>query len=52
VSLVHGPERIVSGWWDGDEIMRDYYIAHTKQGRWLWIFRDQHKHWFLHGYFC
>ncbi|EOD9421179.1 DNA polymerase Y family protein [Vibrio campbellii] len=52
VSLVHGPERIVSGWWDGDEIMRDYYIAHTKQGRWLWVFRDQHKHWFLHGYFC
>ncbi|CAE6894017.1 Nucleotidyltransferase DNA polymerase involved in DNA repair [Vibrio sp. B1FLJ16] len=52
VALVHGPERIVSGWWDGDEIMRDYYIAHTKQGRWLWVFRDQHKHWFLHGYFC
>ncbi len=52
ISLVHGPERIVSGWWDGDEIMRDYYIAHTKQGRWLWVFRDQHKHWFLHGYFC
>lgn len=52
VALVHGPERIVSGWWDGDEIMRDYYTAHTKQGRWLWVFRDQHKHWFLHGYFC
>ncbi|ANQ26759.1 DNA polymerase Y family protein [Vibrio natriegens] len=52
VSLVHGPERIVSGWWDGDEIMRDYYIAHTKQGRWLWVFRDQYKHWFLHGFFC
>ncbi|MGI9949956.1 Y-family DNA polymerase [Vibrio hyugaensis] len=52
VSLIHGPERIVSGWWDGDEIMRDYYVAHTKQGRWLWVFRDQHKHWFLHGYFC
>ncbi|MGY0613825.1 Y-family DNA polymerase [Vibrio sp. FJH11] len=52
VSLVHGPERIVSGWWDGDEIMRDYYIAHTRQGRWLWVFRDQHKHWFLHGFFC
>nr|WP_321281546.1 DNA polymerase Y family protein [uncultured Vibrio sp.] len=52
ISLVHGPERIVSGWWDGDEIMRDYYIAHTRQGRWLWVFRDQHKHWFLHGFFC
>ncbi len=52
VALVHGPERIVSGWWDGDEIMRDYYVAHTQQGRWLWVFRDQHKHWFLHGYFC
>ncbi|MDF2154234.1 DNA polymerase Y family protein [Vibrio sp. CAU 1672] len=52
VSLIHGPERIVSGWWDGDEVMRDYYIAHSRQGRWLWVFRDQHKHWFLHGYFC
>ncbi|EGQ7759682.1 DNA polymerase Y family protein [Vibrio vulnificus] len=52
VSLIHGPERIVSGWWDGDEIMRDYFIARTDQGQWLWVFRDQKKQWFLHGLFC
>ncbi|NVC62544.1 DNA polymerase Y family protein [Vibrio sp. 05-20-BW147] len=51
VSLIHGPERIVSGWWDGESVMRDYFIARTQQGQWLWVFRDQSKHWFLHGLF-
>lgn len=52
ISLLHGPERIVTGWWDGENIMRDYFIARNQQGQWLWVFRDQHKQWFLHGLFC
>jgi len=51
VSVIQGPERIATGWWDGHPIVRDYFIARSKQGRWLWIFRDQKKEWFLHGAF-
>ncbi|NLS11489.1 DNA polymerase Y family protein [Vibrio sp. SM6] len=52
IALMNGPERIVSGWWDGDAIMRDYYIARTEHGQWLWIFRDPFKRWFCHGFFA
>lgn len=51
VSIVQGPERFVTGWWDGDDIVRDYFIARSHTGRWLWVFRDQEKRWFLHGQF-
>ncbi len=51
VTLIHGPERFVTGWWDGQPITRDYYIAHCHRGRWLWVFRDRNKRWFLHGQF-
>ncbi|MFA0193281.1 DNA polymerase Y family protein [Vibrio artabrorum] len=51
VTLSQGPERIVSGWWDGEKIIRDYFIAHSENGRWLWIFRTPDKQWFLHGLF-
>lgn len=51
VKLLLGPERIVSGWWDGDDITRDYFIARSDHGRWLWVFRNQNQHWFVHGLF-
>ena len=51
VTLSQGPERIVSGWWDGEKIIRDYFIAHSENGWWLWIFRTPDKQWFLHGLF-
>ena len=51
VTLSQGPERIVSGWWDGEKIIRDYFIAHSESGRWLWVFRTPDKQWFLHGLF-
>lgn len=51
VSLIHGPERLVTGWWDNQPITRDYYIARSTEGRWLWIFRDLNRHWFVHGLF-
>ncbi|WP_367988647.1 DNA polymerase Y family protein [Vibrio sp. NTOU-M3] len=51
VTLIQGPERLVTGWWDGDSVIRDYFVARSQQGRWLWVFRDQDKHWFLHGQF-
>ncbi|KJY83475.1 nucleotidyltransferase [Vibrio galatheae] len=52
VSIIQGPERFVTGWWDGDEMTRDYFIARSDQGRWLWLFRNQDQQWFVHGLFC
>lgn len=51
--LCEGPERIESGWWDGNDISRDYYKARTPAGTGLWIYRERRttRHWFLHGFF-
>jgi protein ImuB len=39
-AVLAGPERIESGWWDDDDVRRDYYVADTAAGRRLWMFRD------------
>ncbi len=55
--LHEGPERIESGWWDGIDIRRDYFIAENPRGERVWIYRD-HRYasddgeWFLHGLFA
>jgi len=51
--LVSEPERIETGWWDGQEIARDYYTAVDCHGVRLWIFRERvaPHGWFLHGVF-
>lgn len=51
--LESGPERIETGWWDGNDVCRDYYHARASQGSRLWIYQDRRgeKHWFLHGFF-
>jgi protein ImuB len=48
-----GPERIESGWWDGRDARRDYYVARTTSGMRLWVFRERcaEGRWFLHGVF-
>jgi protein ImuB len=51
IALKHGPERIVTGWWDDGQITRDYFIAQDEHGRWLWVFRDTQQQWFIHGQF-
>jgi protein ImuB len=57
LELLRGPERIESGWWDGEDIARDYYVARDARGSLLWIYRDfageagQPRAWFLHGVF-
>jgi protein ImuB len=48
-----GPERVESGWWDGDDVTRDYYVACDPHGARCWIYRERsapHR-WFLHGLF-
>lgn len=51
--LLDGPERIETGWWDGRDVRRDYYIARDAQGATLWIYRERSPPhaWFLHGLF-
>ncbi|MCG9725751.1 Y-family DNA polymerase [Vibrio brasiliensis] len=51
VSIIQGPERLVTGWWDGDDMTRDYFVARSATGRWLWVFRNQDLQWFIHGMF-
>ncbi|HKD54327.1 MAG TPA: DNA polymerase Y family protein [Steroidobacteraceae bacterium] len=51
--LMSEPERIESGWWDGEEVARDYYHAVDMHGERLWVFRERAAPhgWFLHGVF-
>jgi protein ImuB len=55
--LREGPERIESGWWDGHDVRRDYFVAESPAGEVAWIYRD-HRYgtddgeWFLHGVFA
>ena len=55
--LRDGPERIESGWWDGHDLRRDYFVAEMPDGGLRWIYRD-HRYgtddgeWFLHGLYA
>ncbi len=52
IELCSGPERIESGWWDEQDVARDYYTAVSSHGQKLWVFRDRHSRvWHLHGLF-
>jgi protein ImuB len=52
--IVSGPERLESGWWDGDEARRDYYVLETSQGQRAWAFAPPGEQggWMLHGWFA
>ena len=58
--VLAGPERIESGWWDGDDIRRDYYLVETSLGQHAWAFCPAGEpvdpgpapsHFMLHGWF-
>jgi protein ImuB len=53
LDLGGGCERIDTGWWDGFQVARDYYVARTTEGERLWIYRELRGAggWFLHGIF-
>jgi protein ImuB len=53
LKLESGPERIESGWWDGDDIARDYYVAVDSHGARLWVYCDRASgEWYVHGVFA
>ena len=37
--ILMGPERIESGWWDGADVRRDYYLIETRTGQQGWAYR-------------
>jgi protein ImuB len=54
VHILAGPERLETGWWDGGEMRRDYYIVETALGQLAWAFcaPDEQTGWMLHGWFA
>jgi len=54
LSLRPRPERIESGWWDGRDVARDYFVARNPGGQTFWVFRERQRptRWFLHGIFA
>jgi protein ImuB len=46
-----GPERIESGWWDGDDAKRDYFVARLPNASLAWVYRESGE-WYLHGLFA
>ncbi|SAL49331.1 DNA polymerase [Caballeronia terrestris] len=52
LKIISRTERIEAGWWDGNGVQRDYYIASDDRGRMFWLYRERLSgEWFLHGFF-
>lgn len=58
VRIVAGPERIESGWWDGGDTRRDYYVLETADGQRAWAYcgpgeqPGERGGWMLQGWFA
>ena len=52
--ILTGPERIESGWWDGGDTRRDYYVVETSRGQRAWVFCavGEVGPFHLHGWFA
>jgi protein ImuB len=52
--ILVGPERIETGWWDGGDIRRDYYVVELASGQRAWAFAapGEREHFMLHGWFA
>lgn len=45
-------ERIEAGWWDGEGVARDYYVAADDRGHMFWLYRERiGGQWYLQGLF-
>jgi protein ImuB len=54
LTFISGPERIEAGWWDGEPVNRDYFVAANPAGETCWIYREHRDPlaWYLHGVFA
>lgn len=52
--ILAGPERLETGWWDGADARRDYYMLQTSLGQHAWAFCPvgEQGPWMLHGWFA
>lgn len=52
--VLSGPERLESGWWDGQDARRDYYVVETARGQrgWAYVAPGAREGWMLHGWFA
>ncbi len=52
--ILAGPERIETGWWDGEDCRRDYFVVRDPDGSTLWAFHEYKPRpgWYLHGLFA
>ena len=52
--ILAGPERIESGWWDGRDCRRDYFVVRDAEGCMLWAYHEYkpRRGWYLHGVFA
>ncbi|MDZ4348581.1 MAG: DNA polymerase Y family protein [Xanthomonadaceae bacterium] len=52
--LLAGPERLETGWWDGADVRRDYYLVETASGQRAWAFcaPGERGPFMLHGWFA
>lgn len=58
LNLLTRPERIEAGWFDGDLVCRDYYVAEGSDHRLRWVYCERHHQgndenaWYLQGLFA
>ena len=52
--ILTGPERIETGWWDGVDCRRDYFVVRDSNGSTLWAYHEYKPcpGWYLHGLFA
>jgi len=51
--ILAGPERVESGWWDGGDVRRDYYVVETSSRQRAWTYRgvgETDTPFMLHGW--
>lgn len=55
LQMLAGPERLETGWWDGEFAARDYFVAQAHDGALVWIYRARlpgdDGGWYLQGRF-
>jgi protein ImuB len=52
LQLETSAERIEGGWWEGNDVSRDYHVATNHIGARYWIYHDRrNRAWYLHGVF-
>ncbi len=41
LTLLAGPQRLETGWLDGEPALRDYYIARSPHAGLVWVYRER-----------